>query len=352
MNTTIERHDRAVTSRVPTHVVFAMNVQEMAAFFGEVPDLSRQGVTQASLSPEECRGEHEWAEALRAARPGILVTAWSCPRIPEAWGLEADCPLQYVCSVTGSVKPRVPRTLIERGLRVTNWGGLVSWAVAEHALLLVLGLLRCQTQWRLNLCRRPWEEGRLPLLPTRTLRGAKVGLHGFGAVARDLATMLRPFDVEVAAWSEGVPPGLMVEFGVKPCDSLAELFDGREVLIECEGLNERSRGSVTADLLESLAPGAVFVNVGRGPVVDEEALLRMACGKRLRVGLDVFHREPLPEDSPWLRCEGVLLSPHVAGPAADQYLLCGQRALENVGRFLRGEELDREVTLEIYDRAT
>jgi phosphoglycerate dehydrogenase-like enzyme len=192
----------------------------------------------------------------------------------------------------------------------------------------------------------------MQLLRSRTLAGKRVGLHGMGAVARALAGLLRPFGVNLAAYSRGVPEAHMLALGVRPCASLEELFRHAEVLFEVEGLNGHTRGSVTADLLELLPPDAVFVNVGRGALADEAALAALARAGRLRVGLDVYHREPLAADSPLRDNPGVLLSPHVAGPTWETYPLCGAQALENLAAYLRGETPENLVTLEIYDRAT
>lgn len=333
------------------HVVFVLTPNEKRLFFGVEPRIGLPGVRESTVLAEDLPAG-EWERMLRATRPTVLVTAWSCPVLPVGWGVEEDCPLRYVCSITGSVKPRVPRALIERGLLVTNWGSLVSAEVAEHAILMALALLRSLPSWPSLL-----EEPRsmfemMRYLRSRTLRGKRVGLHGFGAVARVIVNLLRPYEVDLAAYSLGVPHGLMEEFGVRPCANLEELFSRSDVLIECEGLNEHSRDSVTEALLRCLPRDAVFVNVGRGAVADEVALATLAREGRLRVGLDVFRREPLSAGSPFLNNPGVLLSPHVAGPTWETYPQCGAQALENLARYLRGETMENRVTLEIYDRAT
>jgi len=333
------------------HVVFILTPNEKRLFFAAEPKIRRPGVRASSLDAAGL-SPRAWENALRDLRPSVLVTAWSCPPLPESWALAEDCPLRYVCSVTGSVKDRVPREMLVNGLLVSNWGVLVSPTVAEHALLMVLSLLRSAPSWPELLQRPRHAVEMMEVLRSRTLRGKRVGLHGFGAVARALVEMLRPFDVELAAYSHGVPRALMDEFGVRPCRDLAELFSHSEILIECEGLNDRTRGTVTESLLRRLPRDAVFVNVGRAAVVDETALVTLARERHLRIGLDVFHREPLPGDTPLRELPNVLLSPHVAGPVGETYPLCGAQALENLERYLNGEAPENQVTLEIYDRAT
>lgn len=333
------------------HVLFVLSPAESELFFSSRPRLAGGGVREFWVDAEGHSAE-EWEETLRRIRPTILVTAWSCPAIPLEWALEEDCPLRYVCSVTGGVRNRIPRVLIERGLLVTNWGSDVSRAVAEHAVLLVLALLRGLPRWGEMMEKQASMFEMMPALRSRTLNGKRVGLHGFGGVARCLVGLLRPYAVEFSAYSEGVPAGHFEEFGVRRCASLQELFAGNQIVIECEALNPRTAGSVSAEVLNLLPPDALFVNVGRGAVVDERALARLAREGRIRVGLDVFHREPLDPGSPLRNHPGILLSPHVAGPTWETYPLCGAGALKRLAAYLRGETPENRVTLEIYDRAT
>lgn len=333
------------------HVVFVLSPDERDLFFPNKQWLGRAGRRESWVNAEKWPAS-VWEETLRDLRPTVLVTAWSCPGLPRDWGLDEECPLRYVCSITGSVKPRVPRELIERGVLVTNWGSQISDTVAEHAMLMVLALLRGLPVWPELMARSCTTFEMMPMLRSRSLRGKRVGLHGFGAVARGLVGMLRPYDVEIAAYSNGVPQGLFDEFGVRACESLPKLFSGSDVLIECEGLNEHTRGSVTEGVLRLLPDDAVFVNVGRAAVADEAALAKLAREGRLRVGLDVFQNEPLPLDSSLFGHPNVLLSPHVAGPTWETYPLCGLQAMERLACYLHGKMPDNRVTLEIYDRAT
>ena len=232
----------------------------------------------------------------------------------------------------------------------TNWGRFAGPFVAEHAILLALASLRNLSAWRpfMNL---PPDGREVESLGTRSLLGRSVGLHGFGHIARALAGLLRPFGVTLRAFSAGVGDELIRMESVEPCASLEELFRHSEVLFECEALTATSERAVTAAVLSLLPDGAVFVNVGRGRLVDEAALMRETASGRIRAALDVT-TETLAPDSPWLQLPGVILSPHIGGPSHDQYRHCGKMALDNIGRFLRGEPLSGLVTLEIYDRST
>lgn len=288
-----------------------------------------------------------WAEWLRAERIEIVVSGWSTPRLPET----TSC-LRAVCHVGGSVRNLVPRALMEKGLVVTNWGDLAARSVAEAALHLTLCALRRTPHFikMMTADARAW-----PVMPlhTRTLFGRRVGIHGFGGVARALIALLRPFGCHISAYSEGVPTEIYAWLDVRRADSLDALFAGSDVLIEAEGLTPATSGVVDERRLGLLPEGAVFVNVARGGLVaDEEALARVAEARGLRLALDVYREEPLPTDSPLRELHEAFLQPHLAGPTDDEAVRAGFRLLENLARVLAGEVPADVVSLAAYDRAT
>ncbi len=295
----------------------------------------------------------DWAEVVEEFRPTVLLSAWSTPPWPEGYLDDPDCPVRYVCHTTGSVRWVASRNFIARGGIVTNWGASVAPSVAEHALLLVLAALRCQPAWQPFLDLPTDQQSRNTFtIPTRSLFDRKVCVHGFGLIARQFIRLLEPFRAQCFVYSQNVPASAIEAAGATMCGSLEELFDQAEILVECEALNPQTRGSVTAELLASLADDAVFVNVGRGAVVDEAALIRHATDGKIRVALDVFAKEPLPPDSPLRIAPNAILSPHLAGPTRDHMAHCGRYALEHLAAYLRGEPVPDAFTPEIYDRST
>lgn len=334
-------------------VVFALADDSKKYFFPlfdsrDFPLVDYQWVDMSAMSAGS------WEELLAEIRPNVLVTGWRTRPIPECLARSPDLSLRYICHLAGSVREMVPRSLVERGVLVSNWGTSISHTIAEHALLLTLAALRKLPQWRSFFSMWPATAHHSPrkTLGTQSLHGKRVGLHGFGAVARELVRMLQPFGVKLAAYSDGVPAALFEKHGVRHCKDLKELFSGSDVLIECEALNATSRGSVDESVLRCLPENAVFVNVGRGDVLDEQALIKVSVERQLRVCLDVYHREPLPPDSPLLQIPNALLSPHIAGPAEDSFPILWDFAMGNLRRYLAGESIDALVTLDVYDRST
>jgi len=334
---------RTKTSRL----VFALNADSVKRFRPAFEPEAFPGVDVRWLEPEELSAS-AFRSALAETNPDVLVTGWNSPRLPEDYLPEGECALRYICHLAGSVRGFVPRSFIEKGGLVTNWGTSISHTIAEHAVLLVLASLRGMPQWGQFMADWP----RRRALPSRRLRSKRVGLHGFGAIARELAGMLRPFGVTLSAYSQGVPIRVFLEHGVQPASDLESLFAGSDVLIECEALTPATDGVVDEAMLRLLPAGAVFVNVGRSRIVDEEALTRVAIERGLRLGIDVYDVEPPAADLPLRSVPDAIFSPHIAGPTPDAFPVLWDFGMQNIARFLAGEELEGLVTLEVYERST
>lgn len=342
--------------RVPTQeiprILFAISASEKALFFdGRLP-LQNSAKLHTDWCPQD--GTHATlASKLREFQPHILVTGWSTSHALPEWLSQPNHSARYICHLTGTVRNLVPRSFIERGGIVTNWGPLAGETVAEHALLLALGALRNLPRWG-EIQTAPPGTNPVIHLQTQSLYRRRVGIHGFGAVARALLKLIAPFTNEVAIYSEGVPHELIEQHGAKLAPSLDALFAESEVLFECESLTPLTEKIITRELLAKLPDGATIVNVGRGRLIDEKALLQEAASQRLRVALDVFVNEPLNPASPWAKIKGPFLSPHIGGPSADCYPRFGAFTVANIDRYLTGEiaNLEAVVTLPIYDRTT
>lgn len=292
-----------------------------------------------------------WPDTLRRFRPTVLIACWSTPLLPDPTpGQQLP---RYICHLAGSVRNVVPRWFIERGGIVSNWGNAVCEQVAEQALLLALSALRNAPDWRTYIRDYgPLHANPALVLKTRSLYGRRVGIHGFGRIARALLELLHPFRVDVSVYSEGVPPAYILTHGATPLATLEDLFSQSEVLFECEALTPRTQLSVTRKLLTALPDDAVFVNVGRGLTVDESALEEEAASGRLRVAVDVVHEEPVTSSTTLFGIEAAILSPHIGGPTSDEHPRCGKFALANIQRYLSGQPIQAGVTLEAFDRST
>lgn len=334
------------TSLKRPHLALAITADERTAFLESHLDRLKETADVAV----GVLGSSSIIESLHELKPEVLITAWSTPQL-EPLLSSPTCRVKYVCHLTGSVRKLVPRTFIENGGRVTNWGSLANTAVAEHALLLALAALRNLPAWN-SVIATPRHISATRALSTQTLSGRRIGVHGFGGVAQALVRLLQPFSASISSYSAGVPPEFMKSHGVEPAPTLANLFAQSDILFECEALTPATHHSVSARELALLRNDAVFVNVARGDLVDEDALIREASTGRIHVALDVISSEPLTPQSAVSRIKGAVLSPHIAGPTLDQYSQIGELAVSNIERYAAGIELRALVTLDVFDRST
>ena len=285
---------------------------------------------------------------LAAADPEVLLGCWKTPPLPAALPPR----LRYVCYVAGSVKKLISRAHVDRGLLVTNWGGSISRTVAEAALFHILACLRHASHWALAMHQpgvAAWKNG---LSDSRSLFCRPVGIHGFGPVARELTALLKPWQCPVTAFAPNLTAELAHAYGIERAASLAALFAENEIVVELAPLIPATTGIVTEKILRLIRPGGVFVNVGRGAVVDEAALLRVAREGKISIGLDVFTTEPLPADSGFRALPAVSLTPHTAGPTIDRYPDAGAFALKNLRAYTEDRPLEAVITPEIYDQSS
>jgi phosphoglycerate dehydrogenase-like enzyme len=292
----------------------------------------------------------EWPCLWKEDPAEILLTAWQAPPLNGTIRPIDLKSLRYVCHLAGSVRRLVPPELVARGLLVTNWGNSIANTVAECTLMLALMALRRASYWAVAMHRDGvWKESSTH---TQSLIGRRVGLHGFGAISQELVPMLRPFTTWIQAYSPRVPDSLLARAGVRRADSLEQLFSTSDVVVELAAATAENYHIVTEKYLRMIPEGGVFVNVGRGCVVDEAGLIRVAREGRIQFALDVFEVEPLPMSSPLRGLPNVTLLPHLGGPTRDRRRDAGQLALKNLRAFLRGEPLEAVVTQDVYDRST
>ncbi len=329
------------------HLVLALTPTEIADFLPgpALAEVRALAPRCDIVDPTQCTVA-EFHARLAALAPDVLVACWKTPLLP----LTLPPELRYACYFAGSVKRFVTRPHLERGLLVTNWGGSISRVVAECALMLALAALRRAGHWIPAMHREgAWKNGHTE---TASLFGRRIGLHGFGLVARELTHLLRPFGVEIAVCAPETDPALYATHGAHRVASLEQLFADSDVIIELAPLIPDTTGIITEKLLRRIRPGGIFVNVGRGAVVDEEALLRVAREGNIQIALDVYGTEPLPVDSGFRGLPNVILLPHLAGPTTDRRRDAGVLGVRNLHAFSEDRPLESVITPEVFDHST
>jgi len=288
----------------------------------------------------------QWNDLLHEHDPEVLIACWKTPPLPA----KLPPSLRYLCYLAGSIKHLVTPAHLDQGLIVTNWGGSISRIVAEWTLFHILSCLRRATQWTLAMhTEGAWKN---PETETASLFGRRIGIHGFGMVARELVKILQPFGNAISVFAPDVTPAVEKRHHVRAAASLDDLFRNNDIVIELAPLIPCTENSVTEHHLRLLKPGGVFVNLGRGAVVEQAGLLRVAREGNIFIGLDVFVEEPLPPDSPFRGLRNVCLTPHLAGPTTDRRRDATAFGLRNLAAYAEGRPLEAQITTEIYAQIT
>lgn len=170
------------------------------------------------------------------------------------------------------------------------------------------------------------------------LGGKVLGLAGLGKLGGRMAVIGRAFEMQVIGWSPNLTEARAAELGVRRVDK-ATLFAEADVVSLHLILSDRSRGIVGAAELAAMKPGAMLINTARGPLVDEAALIAALREGRIRAGLDVFDREPLPPDHPLRNAPNTVLTPHVGYATQGAYAEFFRDTVENIRAWRAGAPL-------------
>jgi len=232
------------------------------------------------------------------------------------------------------------QALRARGIQVANTRGYNADVVAEHAMMLLLVLSRGFVKPYLDLKQRGEWRGSGPW--SWELKGKRLGILGYGHVGRALARKARCFDMTVEVWNRSGAARSSRD-GIAWL-SLDELLASTDALCITAPLTAQTRALIGREALARMKPGAVLVNVGRGPIVDQEALIEAVRTGRLRgAGLDVTDPEPLPPDHPLLSVDNIVVTPHCAGVSSDTRARGRAMVYDNIERFARGEPVRNRV---------
>jgi len=228
-----------------------------------------------------------------------------------------------------------------RGVPLTNSTGIHAATVGEIALGYMLSLARCLHVYRDQQAETTWRDP--PYERPFTLQNERLCVVGLGTIGGGIATRADALGMEVVGVRRSQEPVEGVAELYHPDDLGEAIADARFVALSVPHTPE-TEGLLGAAEFDLMRDDAYVVNVARGPVVDEAALVdALRRGEIAGAGLDVFETEPLPEDSPLWEMDEVIVSPHVASATNRYHLDIADLVRENVERFQSGEELRNRV---------
>lgn len=263
--------------------------------------------------------DSELARRIGKARVAVNIRAYA--RFTDV--VFRACPGLEMISIWGVGTDNVDLEAAARhGVTVCNTPGANAYAVAEHAIALMLAVAR-----KIPQIDREMRGGEWPREMLAQLHGRTLGVFGTGSIGGRVAELARAFGMTVLAWSAR-------RNGVVEKESILRQADIVSLHVR---LTPETRGFIGREEFALMKSGAILVNTGRGPLVDRDALLSaLSTGRIAGAGLDVFHDEPVKPGDPLLGCANTVLSPHHAGQTPevrrDGLLL----AIQNVENFLAG----------------
>lgn len=305
-------------------VCFAHGAYRMAECFAQ---------RNTAISHIQVRSQEELAQHLPDADVLSVSMMWR----NELAGIARN--LKFIQSISAGTDQYDKEMLRARGIRLASAAGVNAVAVAEHAMALALALSRRLPEARDNQTARHWR-GMISEIPQREdqLTGKTMLIVGLGHIGGRLARLAKAFDMRVIATKRDPSVSAEGADAVYAQDRLPELLGEADVVAITCPLTPATENLIGAAALAAMRPTAHLINVARGRIVDETALISALEQKRIAAaGLDVTREEPLPASSPLWAMPNVLLTPHTAGETQRYENSVIDILLENLDRLWRGE---------------
>jgi phosphoglycerate dehydrogenase-like enzyme len=281
------------------------------------------------------RGADEEAELIkRIGRARVAINIRAHARFTDA--VFAACRELRMISVWGTGTDNIDLEAAgRRGITVCNTPGVNAFAVAEHAITLMLAAGR-----KIVRIDREMRTGAWPREMLTQCLGKTLGVFGTGTIGARVITLARAFGMEVLGWSARGDEAHVRALGARPAGK-DEILRAADFVSLNLRLTPETRGFLTRREFALMKKTAILINTARGALVDREALLdALRHGRLAAAGLDVFHEEPLKADDPILALPNVVLSPHHGGQTPEVIRDGLLRAVENIENFLAGAPTD------------
>lgn len=247
--------------------------------------------------------------------------------------------LKYVIRA-GAGTDNIDKAACEKvGVRVSNTPGANNNSAAEHAVALMMTVLR-KTAWaHKTMSNGGWDKSKFV---GTELTNKKVGIVGFGQIGQIVAKRIGGFEPEVLFYDPFCEKSELPY--ARKCEDLKTLFSECDVITLHTPLMDATKGLVNKDLLSLMKPEAILVNASRGGIVNEEDLLQILKEGRIRgAGFDVFATEPLEEDSPLRSLDNLIMTPHLGASTEEAQFRVGEMAVHQLKEFFINDNLLNEV---------
>jgi phosphoglycerate dehydrogenase-like enzyme len=302
------------------------------------PAAPQLGILRTSLAGVKIVAGNSAEAFEQAALDATVLFNWSgsLPLFRKVFGM---CPnLRWVHSLSAGLDKALFPELLQSPVPLTNGSGVFSASLGEFALAAILYFAKDFRRMIRNQQAGVWEP--FDVMP---VSGHTAGIIGYGDIGRAIAARVRPLGMTVLAVKRHVSPSLaadpLVEQVYGP-ERRFEMLSRCDYVVVAAPLTAETRGMIGEPEFAAMKSTAVVINVGRGPVIEEKALVRALSNGRIKgAALDVFDQEPLPQGHPFYQLENVLLSPHCADHTPDWLDNAMRFFVAEFERFRKGEPL-------------
>lgn len=281
------------------------------------------------------------AESLeRAPKDAAAIFHWAGKRDLLRAVFLANPQVRWVHSRSAGLDSTLFPELVESPVPLTNGSGVFSQSLGEFALAMVLYFAKDFPRMLRNQAAHRWET-----FDVDEIAGQTAGIVGYGDIGRAVARRLHAMGMKVLALKRHAPAEAdpLIEHFFRP-EAMGDMLARCDYVVVAAPLTAETRHMVSDSAFAAMKPSAVVINVGRGPVVDQAALLSALEQKKIRgAGLDVFEHEPIPSDDPIWDCENVFISPHTADHTRDWLDQAMKFFLAQYERFRNGQPLQNVV---------
>jgi phosphoglycerate dehydrogenase-like enzyme len=262
-----------------------------------------------------------WPERIR----GISISLMKTPK------------LQWLQTFSAGVDSPFFVQLMERGVTLSNASGAASSPIAQTAILYMLALSRNMRQWDRNQQQHVWQQHKFD-----ELDGANLAVIGMGSIGKEIARLGAALNMNVEACRR--TPSGDESCPTFPLTQLDDVLSRADWVASALPLNSDTERIFNADRFARMKKGARFINVGRGELCDEDALITaLQSGHLAGAGLDVFAVEPLPSESPLWDMDNVIVTPHSSGTSGRSGSRAAHIFLSNFEHWVKGEPLTNVV---------
>jgi len=287
---------------------------------------------------------HKAGELNAAPRNASAIFYWTGPRDLLREAFLANPGVRWVHSRNAGLDNFFFPELIESPVQVTNSSGVFSQSLGEFALAMVLYFAKDFPRMLGNKAAHRWEQ-----FDVDAIDGQTMGIVGYGDIGRAVARRAHAMGMKILALKRHGPAGgdPVIEQFFTP-NELHAMLARCDYVVASAPLTVETRHMISVAEFAAMKPGAVVINVGRGPVIDQAALIRALKEKKIRgAGLDVFEHEPIPADDPIWDFENVFISPHSVDHTRDWLEQAVRFFLEQYERFRKGEPLKNIVNKQL-----